>query len=383
MHKNGMEIERFLEVRGSGYERGLQQGKFYAIQMNRLVETIREVFSLKSALYAYLPKGFYRISLRNYGKKYFSYHEKLLRDFEGDNLVEHLQGLADGFGQDKFLIYGVNAVEILASKIPFSLGCSSLAFSSDITTDGHIKTGYNHDFPAAFGKFIFLKRNLPDHGYPSLVMGYPPILGCIGGINQAGLAITLNHAYATDIKIGTALPITLLIQECLNRSQDVPEAIHLIEKTPVPNGSIVTLIDKKGNRAAAEISCTRKRYRSASSPILRSFNKYLDADMECCEIPLNARGKQMMRGLGVHDHNIGRENRYQQIIDYQKKYSDQDIRSLLADHNGGKGSERSICRHHSATGDTLCSAILDPIAQEIKIIFGFPCQPGEYQTFRL
>ncbi len=374
--------KNFLEVRGNNYERAFQQGTAYQAAAADLLETIRNVLSLESPIYKFVPLLLLRTYINYIGNKYYRLHKPLLQDYFGVNIVDFVDGLRDGFKESEDFLYGINAVEIIASEIPFSMGCSSFAFAAEATKDGRPKIAYNHDFPSAFGKHLFVRRSIPDVGYRALSLCYPPIIGSIGGINEKGLAISLNHAYTTDMFPNQAIPITLLVQQCLNRCADVKESLELIKKTPVPNGSILTLIDISGKRVAVELSCSEKGYRYAKGPIMHSFNKYQVKEMEKYEIPLQAKAGGVMKGFKVHDHNIGREERYQQIKNVTKIYRDQDIHNLLADHNEGEGSALTICRHHSKTGDTLAASILDPGAKQIKVILGFPCQ-GKFETYKL
>lgn len=373
----------YLEVKGSEYERALQQALYFKHEQENLLSSIEKIFHKISWHYRMVPRWVFHLTILYLGRKYLREHREILSHFHNTNFLEKIRGLAEGFEKSETFIYGFNAVEIISSELPFELGCAAVVFSSHATDDAKPKLAYNHDFPEPFSSFLFLRKSQPDSGYASLSLRYPPILGSIGGVNEAGLAISLNHAYATDIKLKKAFLITALVQECLNRCKNVAEAKALIEKTPVPNGSFITLLDAEGNRCVVELSCSAKRFREANSEILHTFNKYQIKEMEQYEIPLEAKGKGHFHGLLVHAHNIGREKRYQKIIDLNKKYTEKDIHDLMSDHNGhDEGDHDSICRHHDKTGNTLCSAIMSPVDRQIKVILGNPCS-GDYETFSL
>lgn len=377
------EKNRILEVSGSPFERMYQQGTVFKDFRESVLQVVKEIPFAAPSLQNKIPKFVYKLFIQSQGKRFLTPHLPLLKNYQGTDLYEKVQGMTKGMETDLEFLYGINSLEIISSQLPYSLGCSSLAFNADHTEEGHPQLAYNHDFPVSFGPHLFVRRTVPDKGYRSLTLSYPPIMGAIAGLNEKGLAISLNHAFAIDIKPTRALLITMLLQECLERCETVEEAVELIKETPVPNGSMVTLIDKKGNRAVAELSCTKRSFRyPEEGKVLQTFNQYQCSDMAEVEIPLTAKGKWVLKGYDIHQHNIARNKRFHQIIDHSKKYSDEEIQNLLSDHETGEGGYNTICRHHPETADTLSSTILNPVLGRIKIIFGLPCE-GNYKEYYL
>jgi len=372
---------RYLEVSGTFSEMAFQQGQAFRPLQNNILKALQKVPVFPSWIQKRIPAFVYKNFLRKQGKKFLKHHAPIIRDISGTSVLDQFQKMADGFEMDLPFLYGLNSFEILSSELPYTLGCTSLAFAPHHTTDGFARLGYNHDFPTSLGKFLFVRKNNPDYSsYTSLSLTYPSLLGAIGGINEKGLALSLNHAFATDIKPMPALFITLLVQKCLDSCTTVDEALKLIEATPVPNGSMITLIDTSGKRAVVELACTRKGVRRGDETILHTFNKYQIGELEEVEIPLTAVGKGALKEIGIHNHNLSRERRYLQLTNEKGKYSDEDILNLLSDHNEEKGGPFTICRHHPQTADTLASAIFNPVERSMKVIFGFPCS-GHYDSY--
>ncbi len=374
---------RSLNVAGNIYERSFQQGRALLPHKRKLLKAASSAPYAPESIQKLIPNFVFHGFLCAKGKSYLRLHEPILKNHLGLDLSDKVKGLSEGFGFTQSYLYGLNAVEIISSQLPYSLGCTSLAFASEKTAVNHPLIAYNHDFPPSFGPELYVRESRPLRGYASVSLTYPPTMGCIAGVNEKGLAVSLNHAFSTDIKPIPALLITLLVQECLDRCATLQEAREMIDATPVPNGSMITLVDKSGNRAAVELSCTKKSWRyPKDTDILSTFNQYQCPDMFDVEIPLTAKGKWVLQGYTVHQHNLARRKRFDAVFQDNKKYSTSDIHQLLSDHEGGEGGFNTICRHHMGTANTLASCILDPVEGTMKVIFGFPCQQN-YKLYSL
>ncbi|OGP11129.1 MAG: hypothetical protein A2048_10405 [Deltaproteobacteria bacterium GWA2_45_12] len=381
MGPNKME-KKLFEVTGSFEEMAQSQGERFRDLFFPMLADLKEMPVVASWIHKLIPLPLFVWLLGFEGKKFLQAHRPVLENFHGHNLVAQLEALSRGFGQSIERIYGFLAFEALSSQLPYSLGCSSLAFSASQTQRGEPLLAYNHDFPECFGKYVCVRKSLPKDGYASLNVTYPPMLGAIAGVNQKGLCVSLNHAYATDVHKGPALPVTLLVQQVLHFCDHVSEAVDFILKTPVPNGSFITLLDGAGNRAVVEMSGKQKQVRHVQEGMLHTFNKYQLEPMTSFEIPLEAEGKGIYKGYKIHHHNICRERRFQGIFDVTKKYSEEDIHAFMSDHDGGTGDFGTICRHHPGTASTLASVLLFPKTQSLKIIFGKACD-GSYEEMFL
>lgn len=376
---------RFLQLSGTPVDRARQKGLAFRDSHDELVQSLIDSPLIVPWLKPFLPHAVVKTVLGRLGKKYLNLHRPILQNYYGRNLFAELEGLAEGFDMPVNYIYGLNAIEILSSKIPFSLGCTALAFAANHTNDGKPRLAYNHDFPHSFGKSLYVQETRPAEGMTTLMLTYPSILGGIAGLNSAGLAVVLNHAYATDMQLLPALPITWLLSECLQRCDTVAAAVELILKTPVPNGSFLTLIDCHGARAVVEVSGTRKEVRQPDESVLCTFNFYRCAALKSHEVPWMAKTTGMAKLVFgerlVHAHNMGRERRFIEFFDHAKKHDNADIHEFMADHSGHlQGAIDTICRHDERAMNTIASVILNPAAQTMKVIFGWPCQ-GQYLDF--
>lgn len=380
---------RFLEISGNDYEAAQKQGEAFKEQSPLFIEAIREIPLAPLWIQKRIPSFFYRAFFSIQGKKFWKLHQPFFSNYKHSRLKEKFLGLASGLKESVGYVYGLNAFEPISSKLPYQkgievqLGCTSLAFSPTETENHHPLLAYNHDFPYSLGTHLFVRKNVPEKGYRSLSLTYPAILGAIAGINEKGLAVTVNHAYEKNIKFKPALFVTLLLQECLDHCSTISEALSLIQETPVTNGSMLTFVDAQGERIVVEVASSRKGVRHAPQGILYTFNKYRLASMEKVEVPLNAMGKGIMKGIPIHGASIKREKRFLKLIEAKKTFSESEIITLLSDHDTTEsGGWHTICRHHTQTSSTLASALIDPVDLTFKVFFGFPCRES-YQEFTL
>lgn len=367
-----------LTVSGTPFEQGLQQGEAARSSFKNILADISKIPVFAPALQQVIPRFVYPLGLKILGKVAFKKQCHALKRSQC-RFDQRLAGLTAGLKCGVALAYGLQAVEVVTAKLPFSMGCSSLVFDPAITASDHALLAYNHDFPEVIGPYLTVRQCLPQEGLKHLAVTYLPILGAIAGVNEAGIALSLNHAYALQTRLADTLPITMLVEECLSTCHNVEEVISKTLATPVPNGSMITAVSENGERAVIELAPGKSRVRRDSEPLSHTFNKYRLAEMETCEIPLAARGRGPLAGLGIHDHNLAREKRFLELRkNLKNRLDEKDIRALLSDHNGGSGDLGTICRHHPATHSTLASMILDPSARRLKITFGPPCR-NEYE----
>lgn len=376
---------RFLKVSGTDAECGYQQGMAFRHAINSILEAIREIEILPWNLQKLLPLTCYRGIFFCEGRSFLKFHRALLDGQAGLPVKNKLKGLAEGLGVSLPFAYGLSALEALSSEMPHraQMGCTSLVFDDTHTTERAPVLAYNHDFPQSFGPHLIVRQNEPGEGLRSVSLTYPILLGCIAGVNESGLAVTINHAFEKNIvKNQPALFVTWLLQECLNTCRDVDAAVALILKTPVTNGSMITLLDTSGKCAVVEVSSRVRVLRKPEPAACYTFNKYRTPELEALELPLDTVGTGMFHGRLVHESNIKRLERFHEIFNADKIYADEAIRQILSDHDGTSGDMHTLCRHHKATASTIASAILKPASGEMKVIFGSACQ-GEYETFRV
>lgn len=385
---------RSLSVKGDAAQRAYEQGHACASQYASAAACIGSLVIepgrlLRPALHTRASQA----GLTAAGAYYLARHRSALRSFDGGSFWRAQRGLADGSGLPLSLSFGLGAVpELVGSQLGYSLGCSAVAVAR-VEGERGPQIFYNHDFPPRFGRYSFVRHNAPSDGHASVCLTYPIMVGCLAGVNEPGLAITLNHAFAKDYHGRAGILLTSLVQACLDRASDVASALELVRSAPVTNGAILTLADRGGARAIAEISCTALRVRHPTELVAKSFNHYQHPEMVPFEIPLNAVSTGLVAGIRLHESNIARAARWEELLPCPPETIGQaDLRRIMTDHGANAAglapSDRrdpnTICRHGDPLSETLWSAVLSPDRRTIDVAFGHACEgrPVRYDLAR-
>ena len=369
-------VSRVFEVAGTAEEMAFAQGR-------RFPTMIDQAFAALATLPigpTWLPRRKWMVgtALSALGRHYLSRIKRDLQHHGGD-LWPSVCALAAGLDTSAATLLGINAFELESCNVPYRLGCTALGFAGPQTDDGQPRLAYNHDFPPAFEPFIQVRRCRPHPtGIDALEITYPTLVGAICGVNAAGLAVSVNQGYATDIdRRRPGVFVTMLVHQCLTSCATVAEAIDLLFAARISNGSLVTLVDSEGSRAAVELSPSRHALRRADDGILYSFNQFLTPTMTEIEIPVGAVTTGLVSGYDVHRCSLTRRRRFKMLTESPRAHSDDDITALLADHDGGPGDCDTLCRHDDPLGETIVTVIANTIERSLTVSFGHACAPKE------
>lgn len=372
-----------LRVEGDAYERGLQQARACGAEA---VTRARAALGQLSALPPRLPR-FLRAPLAwgllgTFGRLHHQRHGTTLKTHAGGKFQRALEGLARGFDLPVWRMYGFAGFEIEASRFRYTLGCSSLAFAADATACGHPLLAYNHDFPPSFAPFPLVRESVPDDGFASVAITYATMPGAICGVNAAGLGVSLNHAWVRKLGSAPALPISMLVQDVLDRCASVEEAIAAARAVPVPNGSMMTVVDAAGDRAAIELTPAGAFVRRTRHPVLHTFNAYQTDGARRLEVPIGAIGVGPIAGMDIHAPNLSRQARFDALGAVSRRgWTLGDIDALMGDHGEqGRGDGGTICRHDDAAAITLLTARVDPVERTLRAGLGLACE-AKLRTF--
>lgn len=372
-----------LRVEGSGYERGLQQAKAVGPQaLDEARMALSRLHVMPKRLPQFLKPRLVDLIIGDFGRKYWKRHQQTLAHYAGGKFLGAMKGLAEGLGVAPQRVYGYGAFEIEAARFHFTFGCSSFAFSKDATAWGRPLLAYNHDFPPELSGMPFVRENVPDVGLASVSLAYPLILGTLCGVNEAGLALSLNHAWVRELSTGEALPITLLMQDTLDTCRSVEEAIAHVSRVPVANGSMVTLLDASGARAVVELTPKGAFVRRTKRAVQETFNAYQTPGARRLEVPVGAIGTGPIEGLDIHSMNLSRQARYDALeVCDAKGWSMEQVNALCGDHDEkGIPTLDCICRHDDPIGETLLTARVDPMERTLQFSPGVACRP-KFETF--
>jgi hypothetical protein len=302
-------------------------------------------------------------------------------------MLQRLEGIAGGAGCSLSTVFFQHAIEILGASPLHVSGCSSIAVDDSFFSENQPLLAKNFDFLPLFNDFQILRESHPAQGYSSLELTMSPMAGSHAGINECGLSILYNYAFARDWR-RRGVPLSMLVTHFLTNCSRVDDVLEMVDRIPWVSGGILTMGDAHNTLVMVELSNRHCIKRHVNGQWGLATNHYLDPFMQAFEIPSSSRYHPWVlpspwRGVRIHETS---EKRYHDILSFfreRKHVSLGDIKELLADHGDtAGGSNNSVCRH-SDIGSTIASAIFFPGMPGVLYCHGKPCATGfELFTFR-
>jgi len=286
------------------------------------------------------------------------------------DVLEELRGLAEGAGAPFEEIWVLNCYQELQENHPGSSGCTSLAVSADHTVNRHVYLAHNEDWLSADHDTVYLVRSKPDDGPAFIGMTYGPLLVNIG-MNEKGIAVTINSVFATDTQIG--VPRILYSRDIL-KAQSIEEALQKCLPQNRAGGYHYLLGDRLGRLYSVESSASHHHILPGEPGWLVHTNHYLSAEMSLLETKHDLRNSQL------------RLQRAKQLLEPQQgSLNIEFLQTLLRDH---VNDPDAICGHEDPSLPpqqsfiTIVSLIMDLTESVIWASPGPPCQ-STYHAYSL
>jgi hypothetical protein len=209
--------------------------------------------------------------------------------FPPDHLKE-LDAMVKKGGADRDLaLFGNTYPDI--SKMA---GCSSLIVGKDRSATGGPLFGRNLDYPTLGFlheySLVTVRRPKGKHAFASV--GFPGMVGCLSGINDAGLALAVHEVRST--KDGSAkldpkgVPYTLAFRRLLEECTTVAEAEKLLRGMKRTTMLNLSVCDKDGG-AVFEITAKNVVVRQPEEGVVACTNhfcsKELGTGVKCDRLP--------------------------------------------------------------------------------------------------
>lgn len=171
-----------------------------------------------------------------------------------------------------------------------------------------------------------LRESRPEIGFRSIEVGLPWLVSAVAGVNVGGLAVVAGPIlWGTPGRQGCP-PSLLLVQECLQRFEDVEGALEWCRKRPVEGEQSFVLADASGALATVVASGRTRRVQSGEGELYVEGGEPLDSqggestsldgptdrvwlDPKTGRLQLDAMG--MAIEIGLHDssrHDFSGEN---------------------------------------------------------------------------
>lgn len=214
-----MEKFPFLELEGTSYEIGYQQGKHFKEQIQNNIHCYQEMFQDYSNLKWERAK---ELSTR---------FVTVITEYNPDYL-EEIRGVADGSGFDFEDILALNCrseLVFLGNELDKADGgCTSIGISSDAGKDGNAYLAHNWDWKTSQRASMIMMKIHQKNGKPSIFMITEA--GIIGktGFNSAGICLYLNALSTNEASGGLPLHMAMRgILDCTTLSDAIKAATRM------------------------------------------------------------------------------------------------------------------------------------------------------------
>jgi hypothetical protein len=223
--------EVYLE--GGAFERGVAYGNL----IEGPVQYQEEVFV--NSINKIVPSKVYQWFLKNL---IYLFHADI-NNYVSEELKNEILGVSLFFS-DEYDFIGKKYMRILAYHAAHDLGhalnnyslvgCTSFSAWGENTKDGDIIHARNFDFyfgdEFAEEKVILMLK--PDSGYALISYSWPGMMGVVSGMNEKGLAVTIN-ASMSEPPTSASLPISILVREVLQFTKNLNEARNYISEKEI------------------------------------------------------------------------------------------------------------------------------------------------------
>jgi hypothetical protein len=242
----------------------------------------------------------------------------------------------------------------------------------------------NFDYLPLVQPYYSLRETRPTRGLRSLEFTLAPLAGAVDGLNEAGLCVVYDYAFALDQPAAPAPSISMAISGALARCGTVAEAAEYLAARPRWGAALLMLADAGGDLASLELSSTRSQLRRPPPGEDCCFhtNRFQTAEMQGVQVPADAildhRAPVALRGLRLHESADRRDDRLRQLLAGCKPLGLEDLATLMADHGAdGQPSAFTLCVHSDYWNTTACAQWL-PRSRRLRIAFDPACQ-ARYQ----
>jgi hypothetical protein len=261
-YRNGLPV---LTVAGTPEEMGEQIAVLTAQPLQRLVKYPQEMLR-KTGLGFLLPQI---VKLGN----------SLLPQFPEDYRKE-MDAMVKQTGVERDLA-------VLGNTLPDIMklgGCSTLIVEPERCAAGGPLFGRNLDFPTLgfLHEYTLVMVYRPKGKHAFVSVGFPGMLGCISGMNDAGLAVATLEVYAANDGSprlnAKGIPYTLCFRRILEECTTVAEAEQLLRSLPRTTMNNLAVCDKKGG-AVFEITSRNVVVRRGREGLCACTNHFRTKDL--------------------------------------------------------------------------------------------------------
>lgn len=365
---------------GDPREMGFVQGQALRVKIDATRRCLRDLDAFRLVQPWWLPyPGFLALAERKAGRVLVPALECL-----DPGMLARLRGIAEGAGTSLGALCLLNSLEALLSTVqgrtePVPLvACSAVAIRGSRSSTGEPMIARNFDYLPLVQPYYTMRESRPRGGFRSLDFLVAPQAGTLDGVNEKGLCITFNYAFASDPGQPGPL-ISMAIADALSACGTVAEAIEHIRGQPRWGAGMLMLADASGDVACLELTNTRAGVRrpAAGEDHLVFTNVCHCAETREVQVPddhvFSQRVPGPLRGKPVLRPHADRARRIEQLVTAKTKLTSDDLAAIMADHGpGGTPDASSPCVHTDYWGTTACAQWF-PVSRRVRISFTTAC----------
>jgi acyl-CoA:6-aminopenicillanic acid acyl transferase len=365
---------------GSPFEMGVAQGMAFRAKIRAARAMLASLEAFRLAQPSWLPYRCYRWLAERKAQPLLLSALKQ----QGASMAERLAGIAVGARMSRSAIALFNALEPLlsaASECTACPGaCSAVAVRGRRSATGEPMVAHNFDYLPAVQPFYVVRESRPHSGLRAFEFTAVPLVGAVDGLNEAGLCIAYDYAFAKDTPASLAPPISMHIAETLERCRTVTEAAELIASRPRWGGALLMLADADGDIASLELSSTRSHLRRPADgdDVLTHSNAFSSAPLREVQIADDAvytdRAPTPLRGRRFHQSSDERDRRFQQLLQQTAVFGPVELGAVMADHGPDNiPGDYTPCVHGSYWYTTACLQFY-PRSRRLRVAYDTACR---------
>jgi predicted choloylglycine hydrolase len=247
--------------------------------------------------------------------------ERLFKNFPADYRQEFEAGVKAGHVDRARALVG-NTMFDLKADLTALFGCSALLVDSSRSRDGKPIFGRNMDYPSLgyLHRYSLVTVCRPEGKHAFAAIGFPGMLGCVSGMNDAGLALAVLETTGAPREEGLAfdpdgVPFMLCYRRLLEECATVPEAEHLLRGMKRTTSTNLAICDRHEG-AVFEVTPSRVIVRRPERGIAVCTNHFCSPQLR----------------LGTPDNRFHTQDRYarlERMSARQEKMSPRDVEKYM------------------------------------------------------
>lgn len=257
------------------------------------------------------------------------------------------------------------------------VGCSSFASWGEHSEDSSLVIGRNFDFymgdDFARNKQVAFYR--PSTGHNFVTIGWVGMTGVLSGMNEHGLAVTINAAKST-MPTSSATPISVLTREILQYAQTIDEAYEIAKKRKTfVAESILIGSAKDGKAAIIEKSPDNiALFTQDDQQQLICTNHYQSATF--------AGEKNNIENIETSDSPY-RLERLKELLVQEGKMNEQKAANILRNHKGRDDADLGLANEMAINQFIAHHSVIFKPEQRLIWVSTSPWQCGKYVAYDL